>query len=48
MFTLYLRIVNKATIFVYSVKESIVREKSVLILRTVLHVYVIDVWNSKS
>jgi hypothetical protein len=47
MFALYLRILYKAIVFVYSVKGSIVREKSVLILRTVLNVYVIDVCKFK-
>jgi hypothetical protein len=47
MFALYLRIVNKDFVFVYSFKGYIVREKSILILRTVLSVYIIDVCKFK-
>ena len=47
MFALYLRIVNKAVIFVHSFRGSIVREKYVLILRTAPNVYITDVCKFK-
>ena len=47
MFALYRRIVNKDIVFVFSVKGSIVREKSVLILRNVLNLYILDVCKFK-